>query len=688
MALMLYFTAYSPSSAWDFNTNEIPDNNKISISMANGGAYYLGFSSGDIGLNSLHITTSTSEPDGTLTRTSSDSGTFYLSDTGSMGYFEKAILMIAIRNPDGDSEINDNFKIHLKVSGYKWTPVCGEEETLAESSVSYSRDALDRDFRLSSVMYGPQNWKPAGNKDYPIMTGQVRSEDFHIFFVDAKVGILGMNSGMSGLTNSGMAKVEYSIENYNGETVVFNAYGYALNAYGTSNGAIAWTNKVNSSVSDKNTRTLISGYIVNTRSSSKENTGDSLSEIDYGFSRYIPLSENSWIPEFGNLNITSTPTNARIYIDGVKTNLTTNCTIEDLPAGVYSIYLEKDGYRTEEEDIIVRNGYETGKYFDLTRKNNLYPKEPDKNTVVSEKGPSATGMYITSYPGSLRIYLDGEDTNYYTPHLFYGLKPGWHYIKLSSATGSVKQTGDEILLSKDVYLSSGQINYEKLTYDNVNKKSKVTVSSNEFETSPFMVSGSLPEYNFPSEVLVNQFSDYITFYSGGKYYSKTITNNYNGRSIEIGNSFRFGTVEFNSSPSGADIFIDGHSSGKATPAEIQNISGGTHRIEIQKDGYYPYLDEIYVASTKQSPDYTVNAVLDEYPYGTLTINSIPQGAKIYLKGAYTGKSTPHTFSYMPIGTYDVGLFYNRSMFKEITCTVVPYDRSEPTAVNEDLSSKK
>ena len=108
--------AVPAASAWDFNTYEIPANNVMTLSTTNGGSYFVGFRCAGGGLNALHMTTSTSTPYGTLTQTSSDSGTFYLSDTGGRGYFDKAILMVAIRNPEGDSEINDDFKINLKAA--------------------------------------------------------------------------------------------------------------------------------------------------------------------------------------------------------------------------------------------------------------------------------------------------------------------------------------------------------------------------------------------------------------------------------------------------------------------------------------------------------------------------------------------------------------------------------------------
>ena len=247
--------------AWDFSGSTISDYNHVNIETANGAGYYVGFRNAGGGLNALHITSSTSSPYGQVSTVSSDSGTFYLADTGGRGYFDKVVLMVAIKAPDSGEELSEDLKINIKASGYRWTSNGVKDQPPLASDITYVRNSIDRSFGLYSVTYGPQSWKPAGEAEHPIMYDQGRSDEFYIFFVDTGVGALGKNSEITGLTDNGMAKIEYSIENYNGETIVFNVYGYALNADAVQNG-IAWTNKIEGTTTDKNSGTASSGYIV------------------------------------------------------------------------------------------------------------------------------------------------------------------------------------------------------------------------------------------------------------------------------------------------------------------------------------------------------------------------------------------------------------------------------------------
>ncbi|MBI5655224.1 PEGA domain-containing protein [Candidatus Uhrbacteria bacterium] len=49
---------------------------------------------------------------------------------------------------------------------------------------------------------------------------------------------------------------------------------------------------------------------------------------------------------------------------------------------------------------------------------------------------------------------------------------------------------------------------------------------------------------------------------------------------------RNGTVIFDSTPTGADISIDGRSIGQKTPITIQDVTPGLHSFSLSKDGYY------------------------------------------------------------------------------------------------------
>lgn len=429
LLLLAAVTLTAPSvCAWDFSDSTISDYNHVNIDTANGAGYYVGFREAGGGLNALHITSSTSSPYGQVSTVSSDSGTFYLADTGGRGYFDKVILMVAIKAPDSGEELSEDLKINIKASGYRWTSGGVENQPPLASEITYARNSIDRSFGLYSVTYGPQSWKPAGEADHPIMYDQGRSDEFYIFFVDTGVGVLGKNSEITGLTDNGMAKIEYSIENYNGETIVFNVYGYALNANAVQNG-IAWTNKIEGTATDKNSDTSSSGYIVLLGSSASQDDEFSNSEaIDYGNDNGVSYSSSEvWSPSVGNLNITSEPVGANIYIDGVDSGQVTNASFTDLPAGDYTVRVDLQDYDPAENEVHIKAGYITTRNFNLTQASG-------RCTVLSDVRGA-------------RVYIDDEETLCYANWTFSDILTGNHTITIKTADG--RNFSKEIYVGRD-----------------------------------------------------------------------------------------------------------------------------------------------------------------------------------------------------------------------------------------------
>ncbi|MDT8318350.1 MAG: PEGA domain-containing protein [bacterium] len=57
----------------------------------------------------------------------------------------------------------------------------------------------------------------------------------------------------------------------------------------------------------------------------------------------------------------------------------------------------------------------------------------------------------------------------------------------------------------------------------------------------------------------------------------------------------YGSLDFNSSPSGASVFIEGDLVGQ-TPFKVDNLEGGEYEIEIELEGYEDYSDTVQVDS--------------------------------------------------------------------------------------------
>lgn len=108
----------------------------------------------------------------------------------------------------------------------------------------------------------------------------------------------------------------------------------------------------------------------------------------------------------------------------------------------------------------------------------------------------------------------------------------------------------------------------------------------------------------------------------------------------------FGTLRFSSSPSGADVYLDGEFIGY-TPLRF-GTRPGTHRVSIELEGYEPYTTSV---NLRGGETLDVNARLEAQARpGTVTFTSSPSGADVYVDDRYVG-TTPTGAIRFEDGTY-------------------------------------
>jgi PGF-pre-PGF domain-containing protein len=191
------------------------------------------------GLNEIHITADPDSPYGQITVSEDLSGTFYTSYTGGRGYTDEMILLLAV-----NGTIPDDFAVHIKTSGYVWTP-----SSSAPTNYTYVVGALDETFTKEGFIYGPQIWKPGPGAiapiGMPLFQGQDMSDTdntFNLMFIDLNAGMMGAPLFASLPADQRSLKVEYSFENMR-SFATFNIYGWVLGA--AQGQGISWTNRVN-----------------------------------------------------------------------------------------------------------------------------------------------------------------------------------------------------------------------------------------------------------------------------------------------------------------------------------------------------------------------------------------------------------------------------------------------------------
>jgi serine/threonine protein kinase len=110
------------------------------------------------------------------------------------------------------------------------------------------------------------------------------------------------------------------------------------------------------------------------------------------------------------------------------------------------------------------------------------------------------------------------------------------------------------------------------------------------------------------------------------------------------------TVQFESTPVGATVQIDGRSDAAwTTPFSVSDLQPGTHKLAFLKGGYRAEAREIEVSGGKSTYSVVLTAV-----GATLNISSEPKGARIMLDGQETGKTTPSEIK-VESGEHTLGL---------------------------------
>jgi PGF-pre-PGF domain-containing protein len=262
LVLVLAAFCIAPVAADDVGGIQMPGAKNFNLILSDGLTKYFKFEGG--GINALHITTDPDDAYGQVTTSGEQSGVFYLSDTGGRGFFDDMILMIAV-----NGTIPDDFAVHIRASGYRWTPTPVLNQPPMADEIEYTDGSYEGTITKSDFVYRPQTWKPAGDNapgNYPIYEGQDMSDTsntFHMVFVDLNTGIIGENSMIPDMIDNGAMKIEYEFENL--ETfAAFNSYGWCNQS--NQGQGISWTNRVSDTGS--------SGYMVLGTGSSGDTAAD------------------------------------------------------------------------------------------------------------------------------------------------------------------------------------------------------------------------------------------------------------------------------------------------------------------------------------------------------------------------------------------------------------------------------
>lgn len=133
------------------------------------------------------------------------------------------------------------------------------------------------------------------------------------------------------------------------------------------------------------------------------------------------------------------------------------------------------------------------------------------------------------------------------------------------------------------------------------------------------------------------------------YYTNIVVQEGRDRDYTFNLKPAYGTLRIETDPKGASVYLDGSFKG-LTPLILYNVPAKTYQLRIVYPGYQEKIETIKVEPNKTN--YLSYSLIPLY--GSLSINSIPSGAEVYLSGVYRGK-TPLVISNLSPGRYQIQL---------------------------------
>ena len=315
------------------------------------------------------------------------------------------------------------------------------------------------------------------------------------------------------------------------------------------------------------------------------------------------------------VNITSTPSDADIFVGGIDTGVNTPYQFV-LSYGASATYtVKKAGYSWLPANFVVTN---------ITANTN----QNFTGTILTYT------VDITSEPINADIFVGGVDTGFNTPHVFtlnYG----------SNATYTVQKAGytwtPANFVVNNIQANTGQtFNGTLLSYN-------VIITSSPSDAD-ILIGGVDTGYNTPYQFTMNYgTSATYTVQKTGYSWSPA---NYVVNNIQANASQNFAgtlltySVNITTSPSDADIFVDGVDSGFNSP-HIFTLNYGSNAVyTVQKAGYSWAPASLNITNITANISQLFNGTVLTY---TVALTSSPSDADIFVGGVDTGFNTPHTF---------------------------------------------
>jgi hypothetical protein len=294
---------------------------------------------------------------------------------------------------------------------------------------------------------------------------------------------------------------------------------------------------------------------------------------------------------------------------------------------------------------------------------------PDRPVALKGSG----GIYVTARPDGVRAEVVTPSGKRYEkttcPLILRDLPAGTYRVRLTKPLYHTRELSIKVGLVIESKSATLHPNFGRLTVTSEPSGASVyldnvyvgttPVTRKQKKSGPYDLKVALPRYHdHKDEVII---SDERT------------------SQVNVKLKPAFGTLVINSSPSGADVWIDGEKAG-STPFKKQ-LTSARYLVSLRKDLYDPILDRRFTVSDGRTTEKTFRLRAD---FGTLKVTSTPSGAGVWVDGKQEG-STPLEMKLNP-GTYRVKVSKDQRKWapREYNLRVV---REKAVSIKADLPRK-
>lgn len=293
----------------------------------------------------------------------------------------------------------------------------------------------------------------------------------------------------------------------------------------------------------------------------------------------------------GNIQISSTPAGAAIYLDNVHTGQVTPFTIDDLDTGFHEIRLSKSGYFDDSAMVRVEDGSTAMPSFTLT-------------LLSAPVGR----IFLESAPAGAAIFLDGNPTGKITPDTLTTVTVGDHNIKLT-LTNYVDSVFS-VTVSENV-TTSRSVTMREAPFGNT------FMSSTPAGAAIFVDAVNTTKVT-PDTVKNLSTGDHTVKLTLAGYFDTTFTVTVPNANQTVSQSIAlavlpFGNLFISSTPTSAAIFVDGVNSSKVTPDTLKNLSSADHTIKLVLAGYFDSTFTVTIPNADQTVNYATAMRLKKVP---------------------------------------------------------------------------